>query len=97
MKVTAWKNIDVDVEVDVSVDEILVALGERLDDVTPKQWRTLGCVLDTITKMLARVTDEAIRALPDEARIEMCRRLDTERKRYAFVVPESGPLLGAKT
>lgn len=50
MKVTAWKNIDVDVEVDVSVDEILCAMGERVDEITASQL--------AIARMRSRHNDE---------------------------------------
>jgi hypothetical protein len=83
MKVTAWKNIDVEVEVDVDIADVLLSCAEIQREATGKYWKRWGGTLDTLTRILAATKDELIAAIPIEARREVHRRLTVEAARWA--------------
>jgi len=58
MKVNAWKNIDIETEVDVSLDD---CINEMLDAATSEDgWRRKFSAIDGATKILERVTPDTI-------------------------------------
>lgn len=76
MRVTKYETVDVEVDAIFLFGDVLEAFGEAIDsgELLPS--------LDWMTRILARVSDEAIASMPDEARREMLRRLDNQRVRY---------------
>lgn len=93
MRVTAQKTIDVQIEVDVDLDEVIAEWfgaielpGDAVDGRGPV--RRIYSVLDSATKLLAKVPDAAIDAAPYEANCEMVRRLEAELARYKAYTEE---------
>lgn len=82
MKVTAYKTVEVECEVDVDTDEILAEFRQRVDESSETYWRRLGPVLHVITRILADVKDDVIVAVPATARQTMHERLITEAARW---------------
>jgi DnaJ-class molecular chaperone len=63
MKVNAWKNIDIETEVDVSLDD---CINEMLDVATSEDgWRRKFSAIDGATKILERVT-------PEDSEVDRC-------------------------
>lgn len=69
-------------EAEVDIDCILDEFSRRVGESEPTYFRRLGPVLDSITKILARVPDEVIAAIPSDARNEVQRRLNVESERW---------------
>lgn len=84
MRVNAWKNIDVEVEVEVDLNTVLSEFFDRAKEATPDYYRRFLPVLDSVTKILAKMSDDVIAALPSEARKILCERLQGQAKRYAL-------------
>lgn len=82
MQVTAWKNIDLEVEVDVGIDEVIAECHQRADEATETYWRRVAPAINAATKFLAAVKDEVIRAFPVKARQEIRKRLLEQLERY---------------
>jgi len=82
MKVTGWKNVEVEVEVDIEPEHILSEFRQRADEAEATYWRRLVPALDAITQILADVKDEVIEALPAEARTILRERLQVQADRY---------------
>jgi|GEM_PF-6226250 len=82
MRCTIVKSIDVEAEVDVDIDDLFGELFDRIDSSLPESVRQLLPSLDVATKLLARVTDEHIAAMPPKARVELLKRLTEQAKRY---------------
>lgn len=82
MRITASKNIDVDVEIDVQMEDVLDEFAERAREATPERWRRFGPCLSQITKILAAVKTEVIAELPAEGKKTMARLLRAQAKRY---------------
>ena len=82
MRVTAWKNIDVEVEVEVVVEDVLSEFWDRCEAANGEYWRQVCPVLVSVTKILAQVKDETIKAMPEASRKIMCERLMTQAARY---------------
>lgn len=80
IKVRTYKTVEIDCDVEVSIEDVLDEFGRRIDEDPDKRW--LLSTLDWITRMLARVPGEAIEGLPAEGRTILCERLMTEAGRY---------------
>lgn len=78
MKLTVWK----EVEVDVGIDEVLEECHQRADEATETYWRRVAPAIDSATKFLANVKDEVIRAFLVSARQEIRKRLLAQLERY---------------
>lgn len=89
MKVNTWKNIDVDVEVDVDIDAVLNEFFDRVQPDDQSMTKRLLPVLDSVTKILACVTDETMCKLPEKAQAEVLRRLEIETARWRTLKVQS--------
>lgn len=68
MKVTAYKAVDVECEVDVEIEDVIREFSQRADEATETYWRRIIPSLDWMTRILASVKDETIAAMPFAAR-----------------------------
>ena len=82
MKVTAWHSLDVEFEADVSFDDVLTEFGKIVEGASSDRHAVLLGSLDWITRILARVPDDVIAAMPERAREILCERLCGEAGRY---------------
>lgn len=82
MRVNACKNIDIDVELYVDIDDLLSEFFDRVDPAEQKFVRRLLPVLDSIMKILALVTDETIAAIPPQARALVLERMQVQTQRW---------------
>lgn len=80
MRVKTWKTIDIECDVDVSFDDVL---AEFLERTAHGGSRLVLAMLNDMTRILQRIPDEVIVAMPLEAQQEVRRRLDVEARRYA--------------
>ena len=80
--VSAWKTMDIEVEVDVSIDEVLAELNQLAEEGTGEYYRRAGAVMDACTRILAKIGDDVIAKLPDSAKATMRERLGKELVRY---------------
>ena len=91
MKVTAWKTVEVECECDVEIEQVLQEFAQRVDESSKNYYRRLVPCIDWMTRMLAKIGDETIEAMPDSARIEVTKRLSAEAERYAIKVARNNP------
>lgn len=82
VRVNTWKNVDIEVEVDVDINEVLGEMGQRVDEAAADYWFRSMAALDVCTQILARVKDEVIAQMPPNARATMRERLAKELVRY---------------
>lgn len=90
MRVTMIQNVDVEAEVDVSIDDVLEEFGRRFQDAEdagecPHRSVYLPLV-DLATRLLARVPSKAIVACQDSQRAEVVKRLTAEAERWNEIV-----------
>lgn len=82
MRVSTWKNIDVEVEVNVSLDDVLAECDSRAEEATPEHCRLWLESIDVLTRILSRSKDDVIAKVPEQARQEVHRRLMVELARW---------------
>ena len=82
MQVMAWKNVDIETEVTIEMDDIIAEFSQRQDEATETYWRRLIPALDSMTRIMASIPDEVIAAFPDAACEQLCERLMTQASRY---------------
>lgn len=87
MRVNTWKNIDVEVEVDVDIHDVINECSRMAEDASPDFYREWLGSIDVLTRILSRSKDEVIAAVPEEARREVHRRLMVELARWALPIP----------
>lgn len=89
MRVTMCQNVDVEAEVDVSIDDVLAEFSQRFDDAEksgdcPHRSVYLPLV-DVATRLMACVPSKAITACLDSQRAEVVERLQAEIERWNTV------------
>lgn len=82
MKVRTCKTIDLDVEVDVDLNDVITEFFERVDEATEDYWRGVVSALDWMTKIMASITDDTIKAMPESVKEILCERLMRQAGRY---------------
>ncbi len=82
MKVTAYKTVDIEAEVEIDMDDIIQEFSMRQDEATETYWRRLVPALDAMTRIMANIQDEVIAAMPNAACQTLCERLTKQACRY---------------
>lgn len=82
MKVTAYKTVDIETEVDVEMDDIIREFSQRQDEATETYWRRIIPALDAMTRIMASIPDSVIAVFPDAACETLCERLMNQASRY---------------
>lgn len=82
MKVNAWKNIDVEVEVDVEIEDVLRGLMEAAEE-DGMYWRKLSAI-DTATKILEKLGTAPLALVESE---------ESKVKAAENIMQRLGPLL----
>jgi len=80
MKVKTWQNIDVEVEADISFDQIMDVFREMQEKST--RWQQVGSVLDVMTRVMAGIPDDIIDKFPENAIKAVHERLCAQALRY---------------
>ena len=95
MRVTTWQTVEVQCECDVETDDIIAEFSQRQEEATETYWRRLIPALDSMTRIMASVTDETIAAMPFAACETLRERLATQAARYErAVVDDEMPDMG---
>ncbi len=81
MRVRCQEQVDVNFIADVSFEDVLIELGERVDEGEEMPPRLVES-LDMLTRILSRVEDKWIAAMTPAIRNEMFKRLSTQIERY---------------
>lgn len=87
MKITVSKNIDVDLEVDVGLEDLLDEFTCMLTE--DPVGRRAKIIPDACTRLLAKIPDELIDQYDERAHAEVRRRLINELARWNKVDPRS--------
>lgn len=86
MRVTMCETVDVETEVDVSINDVLAEFGDRIeqaDQAGDLPYRSVYLPLvDFATKLLARIPQKGIGACKDSQRAEVVKRLTAEAERW---------------
>jgi len=96
MRVTMFQNVDVEAEVDVSIDDVLAEFSRRFEEAEqsgecPHRSVYLP-LIDLATRLMARVPPKAITACQDSQRAEVVTRLQAEIERWSTIVDSSGSM-----
>lgn len=83
MQVTAYKTVDIECEVEIDMDDILSEFSQRADESGDTYWRRLMSAMDTMTRIMAKISDETISAMPASSCNILCERLAIQAARYA--------------
>lgn len=76
MKVSTYKTVEIECEVDVELADVIAELANRTDG------KRLMEMLDWLTRILAGIPDEAIEAIKPLIRERICERLMNQARRY---------------
>lgn len=83
MRIEVTENVEATFEVDIDLDQVLDEFFMRLEDEDQGgSRRTVSVMLDSVTKLLAKLTDKSIASLPWPAREEVRKRLEAQIVRY---------------
>lgn len=82
MKVTMYKTVDVEAEVDVDIDDIIAEFSQRVGEADETYWRRTITALDSMTRIFAKLPDNVIAAFPKDAKNTLHDRLLTQAHRY---------------
>lgn len=89
MQVRVCESVDIDTMVDVSIDDLLNEFGERIEQAEERKEFLIRSVflplVDTATRLLARIPDKAIGRCKDSQREEVVKRLQAELDRWSAV------------
>lgn len=88
MKVQLCCTVDVDQEVDVDIDDVLNEFSNRMSECSPDYWRGMTAAMDVMTRMMARIDEATIRAVPSEARKILIQRLHDEMWKWKLASEE---------
>ena len=86
MKVTMCQNVDIEAEVEVSVNDVLAEFGKRFEEAQqigdlPVRSAYLPLV-DFATRLMAQIPQQAISRCLDSQRAEVVQRLKAESERW---------------
>ena len=87
MQVTAYKTVDIEVEVDVEIDNVLQEFAARKDEATPTYFRRLLPAIDCMLRIFMGIPDSVIFAMPDKIKKIICDKLKSEAARYEVRTP----------
>lgn len=82
MKVTTLETIEVEVEANITFEDICSEFGELVDAATPENYRGALSTIDFITRLMDRVPDEVIGRFKQEHRDIIHQRLTAQAERY---------------
>lgn len=82
MKITAYKTVDIECEVDVETDAIIAEFSQRVGEADKYYWRRALPAIDCITRILGEVKDEVIAAVPPIGREVVVKRLLEQAERW---------------
>lgn len=82
MKVTAWKTVEVECEVDVELEDMLNEFAQRVDESSQDYWRRMLPAMDRMTRIMERISDETIDAVKSEHRWVIKQRLQEQCERW---------------
>lgn len=82
MKISTWKNIEVEVECEVSTDDILNEFSQRIQESSADYWKRMLPAMDFMTRMMANISDETIASVKPEHREIIKSRLIEQSARW---------------
>jgi negative regulator of replication initiation len=82
MNVTAYKNVDVEVECDIDSDAIIAEFSQRVGESSADYFRRAIQAIDCITRILGEVKEEVIAAVPAQGKEIVAKRLLDQSKRW---------------
>ncbi len=82
MIVTIWKNVEVEAEAEVSIDDMVREFGARKDEASADYYRRLIPAIDAMTRILSGIPDDVIHAIPEQARRVISERLRRDAERF---------------
>lgn len=89
MEVRVCESVDIDTMVDVSIEDLLNEFSDRIEQAEDTKEFPIRSVflplVDTATKLLARIPDKAIGRCKDSQRAEVANRLQAELVRWSAV------------
>lgn len=82
MKVTAYKTVEVECEVDVEPEDIVREFGQRAGEASAKYFRRLIEAMDSMTRIMDGIGADVIAAMPERARTVIGERLEAQAARW---------------
>lgn len=82
MKTTAWKNIDVEVEVDVTTEQIIEEFQQRRDELEDTYWRRFVEAVAVMIRIIESTPDSTLAKIPAATRQVVQDHLKAEAARW---------------
>lgn len=82
MKITAWKNIDVEVECDVTAEQIIAEFQQRRDELEGAYWRRFIEAAAVMIRIIESLPDSTLAKIPALTRQVIHDHLKAEAARW---------------